>query len=48
MGEVEEDGRVDEVGEDVKGLECFLLWFWVSEWVMNGKGIKDLWEGLFG
>lgn len=30
VGEVEEDGRADEVGEDVKGLEC-----------LPGKGCLD-------
>lgn len=48
VGEVEEDGRADEVGEDVKGLECLPLRFWVSEWAMNGKGLKDSREGLPG
>lgn len=40
MSEVEEDGRADEIGEDVKGLECLPLRSGVSGWVMKKKEIK--------
>lgn len=40
VSEVEEDGRADEIGEDVKGLECLPLRSGVSGWVMKEKEIK--------
>lgn len=37
VGEVKEDRRAEEVGEDIKGLECLPLRFGVSEEVMDEK-----------